>query len=44
MAYIIFGVCTVLCILVIILAVNVIRENRRMAPKLKEEEEEDPWS
>lgn len=44
MAYIIFGVCAVLCILVIILAVKVIRENRRMAPKLKEEDEDDIWS
>ena len=44
MAYIIFGVCTVLCVLVIILAIKVVRENRRITPKLKEEDEDEIWS
>ena len=44
MAYIVFGACAALFIGVVILAVKVYRENRKMAPRLKEEEEEDLWS
>ncbi len=48
MAYIIFGVCAVLCIVLVILAFRILKENRKLLPPKKEraryEEEEDIWS
>ena len=41
MAYIVFGACAALFIGVVILAVKVYRENRKMAPRMKDEEYED---
>lgn len=43
MAYFVFGLCVVLFAAVVILAVKVIRENRKMAPGLKKDREEEPW-
>lgn len=43
MAYVVFGFCAVLFAGVVILAVKVIRENRKMAPGLNKDKEEEPW-
>jgi hypothetical protein len=44
MAYFVFAVCAALFIGVGILAIKVFRENRKMAPRLKEEEDDEIWS
>lgn len=36
MGYIVFGFCTALCIAVAILAVKIVRENRKLLPPKKE--------
>jgi hypothetical protein len=44
MAYVIFGVCAVLCVFVVIFAWKVWKENREMtSQKMKEEEDELPY-
>ncbi len=44
MATIVFGVCAVLCVCIIIFAVRVVKETRKMAPKQKDEDEDEYWS
>lgn len=44
MAYFVFAVCAALFVGVAILAIKVFRENRKMAPRLKEQEDDDSWS
>lgn len=43
MAYLVFGICAALFIGVVILAVKVIRENRKMAPGLRKDQDEEQW-
>lgn len=44
MVYIVFGICAVLCVAVAILAVKVVKENRKMTPKNMDEDEDEIWS
>lgn len=48
MAYVIFGVCAVLCVAVVILAIKILRENRKLMPpkkqRVKFEEDDEIWS
>ncbi|MGQ0737859.1 MAG: hypothetical protein ACT4OJ_02260 [Bacteroidota bacterium] len=41
MVYIVFGVVVILCIGVVVLAYKVVKENRKLAPKMDEEDDDE---
>lgn len=43
MEYLVFGICTVICAGTAVLAIRVWKENRKLGPKKKGQEEDESW-